>query len=69
MSNNRLLERAYAIAGSGKCRSSNDLLVLLKAEGFGYAELQQLQSRSVARDLMRLRRTADAASPDPITAG
>ncbi|HEX4180099.1 MAG TPA: hypothetical protein VHY32_04865 [Caulobacteraceae bacterium] len=54
-----VLERAYALARSGKCRSIKDVRDALKVEGFNYETIAvHLHGLAVTRDLTKLCKTS-----------
>jgi hypothetical protein len=57
-----VIERAYALALTGRCESAQDLMRGLRAEGYTQSEIQShLSGASISRDLTRIRREARLA--------
>ena len=56
------IERAFALAKSGKCDSVKSVRQQLKAEG--YSEAGHLSGNAIRRQLMALLATARAGKPD-----
>jgi hypothetical protein len=52
MSNNRLLEEAFAYAASGKALSVSDVRAHLAGKGYSQAEVSQLSGHSLSKQLM-----------------
>ncbi len=51
MGNQELLERAFALAESGKVRDINDVRISLMREGFRQSDLGQLSGKLLSRQL------------------
>jgi len=62
MSNNGLLEEAFAYAESGKALSISDIRAHLAGKGYSQAEVSQLSGHSLSKQLMD-RIKAAAKSP------
>lgn len=57
-----VIERAYALATTGRFSSAHELNQGLRAEGYTHSEIQShLSGGSISRDLNRLRRQARSA--------
>jgi hypothetical protein len=52
MSNNRLLEEAFAYAASGKALSISDIRAHLAGRGYSQAEVSQLSGHSLSKQLL-----------------
>jgi hypothetical protein len=52
MSNNRLLEEAFAYAASGKALSISDVRSHLAGRGYTQAEISQLSGHSLSKQLL-----------------
>jgi hypothetical protein len=52
MSNNRLLEEAFAYAASGKALSISDVRAHLAGRGYTQAEVSQLSGHSLSKQLL-----------------
>ena len=58
MSNNNLLEEAFAYAESGKALSISDIRAHLAGKGYTQVEVSQLSGHSLSKQLMDRIRTA-----------
>ena len=50
-SNNSLIQRAFALAVSGNCKSVSQIRRILQSEGFTFAETDQLAGSTLSKQL------------------
>ena len=52
--NKPVLERAFELAGAGKCQTINDIIQALKTEGYSPGQIEGPSLKKQLRDLMKL---------------
>jgi hypothetical protein len=61
MTQTHIVERAYALAKSGRFQTSSELSSALRSEGYTVTDFMHLNGRSISNDLARQRKKAWAA--------
>ena len=62
-----VIERAFAIAQSGKCTTASQVVKVLKKEGYPESQLEgHLNGKAVRKELVTMCRKAQLASAEPV---